>query len=255
MNLTLNQSVLEGYRSKTQMARVLTEAWVAENMFCPRCGNVRIHHFSNNRPVADFYCPKCQHEYELKSSQKVISNKVADGAYETMIHRITSSQNPDFFFMRYDLQSLMVKDLLLIPKHFFVPEIIEKRKPLKSTARRAGWVGCNIKIAGIPKQGRIHIIRDGMEIDASTVVEEVHRGQSLEVKNINARGWLLDVLNCVNQLPKNAFSLDEMYAFEDVLKQRHPLNNNIRPKIRQQLQVLRDKGFVDFIGNGKYYKL
>jgi len=25
-----------------------------------------------------------------------------------------------------------------------VPEIIERRKPLAITARRAGWIGCNI---------------------------------------------------------------------------------------------------------------
>jgi len=30
------------------------------------------------------------------------------------------------------------------------------------------------------------------------------------------------------------------------------LNHNIRPKIRQQLQILRDLGFLEFLGDGSY---
>jgi type II restriction enzyme len=32
----------------------------------------------------------------------------------------------------------------------------------------------------------------------------------------------------------------------------HPLNRNIRPKIRQQLQVMRDHGVLEFLGQGRY---
>lgn len=42
--------------------------------------------------------------------------------------------------------------------------------------------------------------------------------------------------------------------FAGQLQLRHPMNNNIRPKIRQQLQVLRDRGFLEFIGRGLYRK-
>ncbi|RJQ53985.1 MAG: restriction endonuclease, partial [Nitrospiraceae bacterium] len=31
-----------------------------------------------------------------------------------------------------------------------------------------------------------------------------------------------------------------------------PDNKHIRPKIRQQLQILRDKGIVEFKGQGRY---
>ena len=40
-----------------------------------------------------------------------------------------------------------------------------------------------------------------------------------------------------------------------MLQARHPQNNNIRPKIRQQLQVLRDKGVIEFLGRGLYRKI
>ena len=46
-----------------------------------------------------------------------------------------------------------------------------------------------------------------------------------------------------------------MYAFENELKLKHPENNFIKDKIRQQLQYLRDKGFVKFLERGKYKKL
>ncbi|QYX55774.1 hypothetical protein K1T73_11855 [Roseovarius sp. SCSIO 43702] len=51
---------------------------------------------------------------------------------------------------------------------------------------------------------------------------------------------------------KEEFTLAEIYAFEDRLSQVYPGNNNVRPKIRQQLQVLRDNGFLEFLGAGRY---
>lgn len=82
-----------------------------------------------------------------------------------------------------------------------------------------------------------------------------NKSSGLETKNINHRGWIMDILNCVNKLSTQLFSLEEMYLFEDELQIKHPQNNNIKPKIRQQLQFLRDKGFIEFLGNGKYRKI
>jgi type II restriction enzyme len=131
------------YKSASQKARVLSEAWVGQEVFCPSCGT-NINHYENNRPVADFFCPKCSEEYELKSKQNSFGNRVVDGDYRTMIQRLKSQNNPNLFLLNYDLQSFEINNFLVIPKHFFVPEIIEQRPPLKQTARRAGWVGCNI---------------------------------------------------------------------------------------------------------------
>lgn len=255
MNLNLRSSVIENYHSGAQLARVLTEDWVNQNMYCPRCGNTRIKHFENNRPVADFYCPSCNNEYELKSKDGDLGHKINDGAYNTMIERITSDDNPDFFFMSYSKRELKVRDFILIPKHFFIPDIIERRKPLAPTARRAGWIGCNILIDKIPKQGKIDIISNGEVIDINKVVYKVNKSNQLETKDMNSRGWLMDVLNCVNQILSKSFTLDEMYQFENFLHIKHPENNNIKPKIRQQLQFLRDRGFIEFLGNGRYKKI
>lgn len=255
MNLQLNQSLASRYHGGTQIARVLTETWVVENMFCPRCGNSNIKHFPNNAPVADFYCPLCNNEYELKSKNGSLARKVNDGAYETMINRITSNKNPDFFFMNYSKDTQCVRDFIFVPKHFFVPDIIEKRKPLAKTARRAGWIGCNILIDKIPTQGRISIISNGNIEDVTTIVNKVKKSTTLEMSDINARGWLMDVLNCVNSVPSEEFFLSDVYLFEKILSAKHPKNNNIQAKIRQQLQFLRDKGFIEFLGHGKYRKV
>lgn len=46
--------------------------------------------------------------------------------------------------------------------------------------------------------------------------------------------------------------LAEVYAFAGELARLHPRNLHVRDKIRQQLQRLRDLGFVEFLGAGKY---
>lgn len=254
MDIHFDNYIIENYHSSAQIARVLTEEWVNQNMYCPRCGSMHIEHFKNNKPVADFFCPNCKNEYELKSKNGNLGAKITDGAYSTMIERITSNNNPDFFFMSYSKVELKVKDFLFIPKHFFVPEIIEKRKPLSDAARRAGWVGCNILIRKIPEQGKIPIVLDGNIVDFDSVVQKVNKSAKLETTNIEARGWLFDVLTCVNHMSES-FTLEQIYSFENLLQSKHPGNNNVRAKIRQQLQVLRDKGFIEFLGKGKYIKV
>src|SRR3989344_462656 len=123
--------------------RVLSEQWVGSQIYCPNCGKVDIDKYLNNKPVADFYCKNCSEDFELKSKKGKIGNKVSAGAYSKMIERINSTSKPNFFFMGY-LESLFVNDFFVIPKHFFLSEIIEKRKPLKETARRAGWIWSKI---------------------------------------------------------------------------------------------------------------
>lgn len=255
MDLNFDTRIASNYHSHSQIARVLTENWFSNNMYCPRCGNPSIKHFENNRPVADFYCPHCQSEYELKSKDGKFGNTINDGAYETMISRITEDKNPDFFFMSYSKQQLKVQDLLFVPKHFFVPDIIEKRNPLSSTARRAGWIGCNIKLDKVPEQGRISIVKNGVAEDIENVISKVMTSGRLVTADINNRGWLMDILNCVNRLPLAVFTLNDVYQFEYELALKHPQNNNLKPKIRQQLQFLRDRGFIEFLGNGNYRKI
>ncbi len=55
MKVIMDTSVVDGYKSASQKIRLITEGWVAENLYCVRCGNSHVEHFPNNQPVADFY--------------------------------------------------------------------------------------------------------------------------------------------------------------------------------------------------------
>jgi type II restriction enzyme len=252
MDLNLSFEVAQDYTSSSQKIRVMTERWVNQAIFCPNCGE-NLTHFDNNQPVADFYCGKCAEEYELKAKNGVLGKKVMDGAYATMVERLQANNNPNFFFLNYDKSEFVVRDFFAIPKYFFVEEIIEKRKPLSPSARRSGWIGCNIVTAGIPEFGKIFYVQNGLSQNREDVLEKWERTTFIRnTHDIEAKGWLFDVLICIDKLKKKDFSLDEMYRFEPLLKAKHPQNNNIRAKIRQQLQFLRDKNVLEFVSPGKY---
>lgn len=255
LNLQMDGRIAERYSSNAQKIRIITETWVGGNVFCPYCGNQYIDHFGNNRPVADFFCPICEEEYELKSKGASITNKVNDGAYSTMMERISSVNNPNFFFMQYNKRNLNVENFVIVPKHFFSSDIIEKRNPLAETARRAGWVGCNILLNQIPDEGRIFIVRNGKEIPLEQVISRVQRTVFMRQYKLNMRGWIIDILNCVNRIGDKVFTLEQMYDFEDVLAVKYPENHHIKDKIRQQLQILRDNGIIEFLGKGRYRRL
>ena len=160
MQTKFDVNLAKNYTSQSQRVRILTESWVQRQVYCPNCGQVDIDQYGSNKPVADFFCSNCKEDYELKSKNGNVGAKIVDGAYRTMIDRLQADSNPNFFFLNYSLQSQTVLDFLVIPKHFFIPEIIEKRKPLSATARRAGWVGCNIILKSIPETGKIFFIKN-----------------------------------------------------------------------------------------------
>jgi type II restriction enzyme len=172
MQLTFNQQLATNYKSASQRARILTENWVDNVVFCPNCGYVTIDKYPNNQPVADFFCSNCGEEYELKSKKDNLGTKVLDGAYHTKIKRLQSNNHPNLFMLNYHSQSLSVIDFLVIPKHFFVPEIIEKRKPLADTVRHAGWVGSNILLQKVPQSGKIFLVRGGKIESKNKVLAE-----------------------------------------------------------------------------------
>lgn len=254
MNLQFDESLAINYKSSTQKIRVMSEAWTLQNLFCPCCGNAHINKLPNNAPVADVHCENCGETFELKSKLKSFGKKIPDGAYHTMIERITSNANPQLFLMRYSA-TLSVTNLTFIPKFFFTPDIIERRKPLSETAKRAGWVGCNILYQKIPEQGKINVIQDGKEIGVKEVVQRYNDVKKLQTNNLNLRGWILDVLNCVNAIGTENFTLQEIYGYANILGAKHNQNRNVATKIRQQLQFLRDKGFIEFVSRGVYRKI
>lgn len=68
------------------------------------------------------------------------------------------------------------------------------------------------------------------------------------------RDWTTDVLDCIQHIESDVFTLQEVYKFEGKLSNLYPNNKNIKAKIRQILQVLRDSGTLEFIDNQGNYK-
>ncbi|MCK4626935.1 MAG: restriction endonuclease [Phycisphaerae bacterium] len=252
MNLRLNIHLATGYKSPSQRARRMTEGWFAENAYCPACPAENLSPTSDNTRVVDFVCPDCGAEFQLKAKSASLRKKIRDAAYQPMIERVNANRSPHFAFMQYARDDLSVRKLIFVPGHFITPSVIEKCKPLRPSARRAGWVGCNILLYMIPPDGRLPVI----SCDGISPKREIRRkwerftwiGKALP----ESRGWITDILLCVRRFGRQEFSLAEMYKFEGELGILHPANSNIRAKIRQQLQFLRDKGVIRFLGRGRY---
>jgi type II restriction enzyme len=173
--------------------------------------------------------------------------------------------------MRYALATWEVRDLLLIPSFMFSESAVIKRKPLAATARRAGWVGCNIDLHRIAPEARIAIVTGSQIAPAAEVRAQYKRVKPLKDISVTQRGWTLDVLNAVRRLvsegralrapkfgkmgtritrPSDSFTTTDAYAFTRELEKLHPDNRHVKDKIRQQLQVLRDLGLLSHIERG-----
>ncbi len=206
MKLDFEESQL-AYSSGSQNARAWTEAWVGTWAYCPHCGNAKISSFPNNSPLADFCCITCNEEFELKSQKGKFGAKVLDGEFKTKCDRLAASNNPNLLLLNYDLKSLAVVNLFIVPKHFFVKEIIEERKPLAVTARRAGWIGSNILLDRVPESGKIHIVQGSVVRPKELVLAEWQKTLFLRSESLEMRGWLLDVMKCVESLGRSEFRL------------------------------------------------
>jgi type II restriction enzyme len=168
-----------------------------------------------------------------------------------MIESIRADRAPHLLVLQYT-PTWTVRNLLVVPSFFFNETAIRKRAALSPTARRAGWVGCDIALSEIAPQGKLRVVREGEALSVESVREAFRRASALASVPPRSRGWTLDVLRLVQQLPRRDFTIDDAYTFERELQRLYPANRNVRPKIRQQLQVLRDKGFLQFTGRGRY---
>ena len=286
MNLSMTADLAAAYTSGSQRARVVTESWGEQNLFCPNCSSPNLSRLQNNTRASDFACPNCKFWYQLKGQKTRIGNSITDGAYEAMMTAIRNDETPNFFFLHYDLATWNIKNLLLIPSFAFPPSAIIKRPPLSATARRAGWVGCNFDLTRIPLDARIAVVAESKVTLPGEVRAQFKKIKPLKDLSIKDRGWTLDVLNIIRRLvesrrasdldcggstplspgetcladPKRGhvralqteFTTSEIYAFERELEKLHPDNRHIRDKIRQQLQVLRDTGFLLHVASGRW---
>ena len=251
MNLQCRAELGLAYKAGSQITRVISEDWCSRELYCAACTADRLSSSRANTPAIDFSCPKCDQCFQLKSFKTWNQKKIPDAGYESMLRAVRSDRVPNLLVLQYS-SDWLVKNLLLVPKVFFSETVIEKRPPLSSKAQRAGWVGCNILLDRIPRDGKICLVANGLAVAEQQVREEFSRVRKLAEVPPAVRGWTLDVLAAIRKLAKPDFSLQELYGLEPYLQNIHPRNRNVRPKIRQQLQVLRDLGLIEFRSPGNY---
>jgi type II restriction enzyme len=252
VHLHLPTEGLDRYKSASQRARIGTESWGAANFFCPACESPRLNVAPRNTVAVDYFCPSCESPFQLKSQSKPLGARIVDAAYSEMKRAILEDRTPNLFVLHYDLDAWAVRSVLLVPHFALALSAVERRKPLAAMARRAGWVGCNILLDKIPVHARISVVNEGTPQTSQQVRASYNRLRPLEKLRVEKRGWTLDVLQVVQSLGKLEFTLADVYAHAAALAKLHPHNAHVRPKIRQQLQVLRDLGLLTFLGSASY---
>lgn len=145
--------------------------------------------------------------------------------------------------------------MTFISKCFFYDSIVESRDPLKATARRAGWQGCKINLRMIPSFGKIKYIKDNQAIDKKIISYHLKMAKPFKNANLKEKSWKLEILSLIDSLPENIFTLKELEKLIPTIQDKHPNNKHIDAKFRQALQILRDEGYLLFLGNGLYQKL
>jgi len=251
VDLAMRSDLGEGYRSAAQKARVITEAWVQDNMYCPACSSDSLEQTRRGLELVDFRCGECDEGFQAKSQSHPFGRKVLDSAWRPMNAAVSAGRAPGFFFLQY-ADSWRVSRFFVVPGHFVTPMVVERRTPLRETARRAGWIGCNLLLERIADAAKIPVVERNRIHPASEVRERWRQFAFVRGVHPEGRGWIGDVLSCVQRLGETEFTLDEMYAFAAELGERHPKNKNVKPKIRQQLQILRKNNVIGFLGRGRY---
>lgn len=77
-------------------------------------------------------------------------------------------------------------------------------------------------MSNVPDLGKIFIVQNGVVKRKDEVLDRWSKTEFIKsTNNIEAKGWLLDMLLCVEKINKQDFSLDDVYAFAGYLKAKH----------------------------------
>jgi type II restriction enzyme len=234
------------------MARAITENWFEREVYCLACTSKHLQATRDGTPFKDFSCPKCGQPYELKSSARVHGDIVTDGGYDSMMRKIQEPRAPALMLAHYSPQ-WCIEGLLAIHPVFLIPEVVRKRgKPhIRPISRKPYWM-CDFNLAFVPADGRIALVKSSIVSPASKVRQLYKESLRFAELSEKKRGWAALVLAAVRKIGKTEFTLAEVYAFEQEMHAAYPQNSHVRDKIRQQMQVLRDLGYLEFAGRGEY---
>lgn len=249
MNLMINNDFSKNYASNSQKSKNITEPWILENFPCPFCKS-KLKQYPANNKCSDYYCEKCDEDFELKSIKGKFSKKKITGSeYFSTIEKINTKKPNWILLERNDIQ---VTGLTLIPNYFFYNDMIEKRNELSSKAQRAGWTGCLIRVDMIPSFAKIQFVKNGVEVSEKIIKYKLSMINRFKNIDTEKKDWKLILMYLIDRIPDTIFSLNELYSNIDEFKLSHPNNNFIKENIRHTLQLLRDEGYVKFLDSEGY---
>ena len=237
MRLQCDLALAAGYTSQAQIARVLSEGWFRQNGYCLSCEGDHLIQTKANSKASDFVCPGCAESYELKSFRLEPTRRLVDGAYDALLSQMQTGSVPTLMLMGRNDQ-WHIQALTAVHHAFLTPDVVEKRKPLSRNARRAGWVGCNIRLDLLGDDARIPIVDLEFQKIEKIVRRRFQSFQRLQDVPLGLRGWTTYTLKEVRGLGRADFTLGDLYALEHAFMARYPNNRNIRAKIRQQLRLV-----------------
>ncbi len=136
--------------SRAQVARLVLETWAEFNLFCLNCDADSLVRLAANTPVADFECGVCEARYQVKGKDGRFSSVIPGAAYQPTIEAVRAGRCPDYLLIEYDRRFSTVVFGVAISGQSITENRVIARAPLGATARRAGWIGCTLRIEGLP---------------------------------------------------------------------------------------------------------
>jgi len=254
MNLICNPNLASGYTSGAQKSRIISEGWFKSAGYCLNCLSNRLEPTTAGTIARDYVCPICAQPYELKSSARAHTRIVQDGGYESMLRRIRAAEAPALMLMHYSKQ-WCVEGLVAIHPVFLTLSVVLKRRTAHTRANGKKYQMCDLNLSLIPTDGKIVVVGGGEARSHAAARREFKESKRFADVPLAKRGWAGMVLAAVRKIGKREFTLAEVYAHEEAMHAAYPENSHVRDKIRQQMQVLRDLGYVEFLSKRGEYRM
>jgi type II restriction enzyme len=138
---------------------------------------------------------------------------------------------------------------------FLTPSVVLKRRTAHTRANGKKYQMCDLNLSLIPTDGKIVVVGSGQARSHAAARREFKESKRFADIPLAKRGWAGMVLAVVRKIGKREFTLAEVYAHEETMHAAYPENSHVRDKIRQQMQVLRDLGYVEFLSKRGEYRM
>lgn len=151
-------TVAEGFASRSQIARLWTETWAEQYLYCLNCPADELGALPAGTKVADLQCYSCSMRYQVKGKNGRFGATIQSSAYAPLLEAARTGSMPGYVLIEYDPRFHIVVFVDAIHGEDIGEDRIIPRRPLSDTARRVRWQGCVINITGLDDR-RVRIVQ------------------------------------------------------------------------------------------------